>query len=107
MAGTTGLEPATSAVTGQRSNQLSYVPSVVLEVTSGGAGSSTPDLAVHVSRKYASCASTELSVAETKVRAPSEARHPAELPEISTVLSRGLNEATGDMDSRPATGTRD
>ncbi len=28
MAGTTGLEPATSAVTGQRSNQLSYVPTL-------------------------------------------------------------------------------
>jgi hypothetical protein len=29
MAGTTGLEPAASAVTGQRSNQLNYVPSFV------------------------------------------------------------------------------
>jgi hypothetical protein len=28
MAGTTGLEPAASAVTGQRSNQLNYVPRV-------------------------------------------------------------------------------
>ena len=28
MAGTTGLEPATSAVTGQRSNQLNYVPAI-------------------------------------------------------------------------------
>jgi hypothetical protein len=27
LAGTTGLEPAASAVTGQRSNQLNYVPS--------------------------------------------------------------------------------
>ena len=32
MAGTTGLEPATSAVTGQRSNQLSYVPKNVLDI---------------------------------------------------------------------------
>ena len=28
MVGTTRLEPATSAVTGQRSNQLSYVPTL-------------------------------------------------------------------------------
>jgi hypothetical protein len=29
MAGTTGLEPAASAVTGQRSNQLNYVPTFI------------------------------------------------------------------------------
>ncbi len=29
MAGTTGLEPATSDVTGRRSNQLSYVPALL------------------------------------------------------------------------------
>ncbi len=34
MAGTTGLEPATSAVTGQRSNQLSYVPRRMGKTTS-------------------------------------------------------------------------
>jgi hypothetical protein len=32
MAGTTGLEPATSAVTGQRSNQLSYVPKLLQQL---------------------------------------------------------------------------
>jgi hypothetical protein len=31
MAGTTGLEPATSDVTGRRSNQLSYVPAMSLD----------------------------------------------------------------------------
>ena len=42
MAGTTGLEPATSAVTGQRSDQLSYVPTSlfrhldVCHIESGG-----------------------------------------------------------------------
>src|SRR3984957_17090159 len=30
MAGTTGLEPAASAVTGQRSNQLNYVPTLLI-----------------------------------------------------------------------------
>jgi hypothetical protein len=29
LAGTTGLEPAASAVTGQRSNQLNYVPTIL------------------------------------------------------------------------------
>ena len=33
MAGTTGLEPATSAVTGQRSNQLSYVPASLKQLS--------------------------------------------------------------------------
>jgi hypothetical protein len=37
MAGTTGLEPATSAVTGQRSNQLSYVPRLHRVVVSNSA----------------------------------------------------------------------
>jgi hypothetical protein len=31
MAGTTGLEPAASAVTGQRSNQLNYVPTFIFD----------------------------------------------------------------------------
>jgi hypothetical protein len=31
MAGVTGLEPATSGVTGQRSNQLSYTPAIGVE----------------------------------------------------------------------------
>ena len=35
MAGTTGLEPATSAVTGQRSNQLSYVPKMCAKEAAG------------------------------------------------------------------------
>ena len=38
LAGTTGLEPATSAVTGQRSNQLNYVPSFAVELMVGGHG---------------------------------------------------------------------
>ena len=29
MAGVTGLEPAASGVTGQRSNQLSYTPAIL------------------------------------------------------------------------------
>ena len=33
MAGTTGLEPATSGVTGRRSNQLNYVPAIVVGET--------------------------------------------------------------------------
>ena len=35
MAGTTGLEPAASAVTGQRSNQLNYVPYFVGRAKAG------------------------------------------------------------------------
>jgi Tol biopolymer transport system component len=43
VAGTTGLEPATSDVTGRRSNQLNYVPAMSrkLQGTSGGIGSGT------------------------------------------------------------------
>ena len=32
MAGVTGLEPATSGVTGQRSNQLSYTPATLVSL---------------------------------------------------------------------------
>jgi hypothetical protein len=44
MAGTTGLEPATSAVTGQRSNQLNYVPAGVLLADGGQCPIRTDDL---------------------------------------------------------------
>jgi hypothetical protein len=53
MAGTTGLEPATSAVTGQRSNQLNYVPYWMLRLSSnlalqaGGALSFITNASVH------------------------------------------------------------
>jgi hypothetical protein len=38
MAGTTGLEPAASAVTGQRSNQLNYVPNFLIDSVGNLAG---------------------------------------------------------------------
>ena len=45
LAGTTGLEPAASAVTGQRSNQLNYVPSFVgkLQIQTLSVGQTVPD----------------------------------------------------------------
>ena len=45
MAGTTGLEPATSDVTGRRSNQLNYVPAKVSRRYSNPntAGARTPN----------------------------------------------------------------
>ena len=44
MAGTTGLEPATSAVTGQRSNQLNYVPAEMNRTDGGQCPIRTDDL---------------------------------------------------------------
>ena len=38
MAGAAGLEPVTSAVTGQRSNQLSYAPAMGSETLGEGLG---------------------------------------------------------------------
>ncbi len=38
MAGTTGLEPATSDVTGRRSNQLNYVPARLVSGPYPGTG---------------------------------------------------------------------
>ena len=39
MAGAAGLEPVTSAVTGQRSNQLSYTPAMgAVKLKDAGAG---------------------------------------------------------------------
>jgi hypothetical protein len=45
MAGTTGLEPAASAVTGQRSNQLNYVPALAASVKASVRVFSHPDSA--------------------------------------------------------------
>jgi hypothetical protein len=42
MAGTTGLEPAASAVTGQRSNQLNYVPTRYTECQMVGSAGLEP-----------------------------------------------------------------
>jgi hypothetical protein len=42
MAGTTGLEPAASAVTGQRSNQLNYVPGLCTECQMVGSAGLEP-----------------------------------------------------------------
>ena len=42
MAGTTGLEPAASAVTGQRSNQLNYVPGFCTECQMVGSAGLEP-----------------------------------------------------------------
>lgn len=42
MAGTTGLEPATSDVTGRRSNQLNYVPAQLGQFHYSMAGGTAP-----------------------------------------------------------------
>jgi predicted cupin superfamily sugar epimerase len=72
MAGTTGLEPATSAVTGQRSNQLSYVPRVNRENLLHGVDGPKLELVSPRSQplfeREASCtlaSATSLSVPET------------------------------------------
>jgi hypothetical protein len=57
MAGTTGLEPATSAVTGQRSNQLSYVPRLHLAIW-------IDSMAGSYRRTYISGASTDTSLSD-------------------------------------------
>ncbi len=52
MAGTTGLEPATSAVTGQRSNQLSYVPKLFINLVICHIETSSPQLSLVFARFY-------------------------------------------------------
>ncbi len=77
MAGTTGLEPATSAVTGQRSNQLSYVPKENLynrkngpwesRISASWKGFCTASAAFFsVQKRRAHAAATSLSVSETR-----------------------------------------
>ena len=64
LAGTTGLEPATSDVTGRRSNQLSYVPAMCRNV-------------FYINMRFRMCENdgceTE-SCAERRVRVPRGAR---------------------------------
>ena len=50
MAGTTGLEPAASAVTGQRSNQLNYVPSLMIGLA-GNPRNYYASLIIHLFRR--------------------------------------------------------
>jgi hypothetical protein len=54
MAGTTGLEPATSDVTGRRSNQLNYVPAQAgkLSTADHAAGSAAVTIRVAYSRLH-------------------------------------------------------
>jgi hypothetical protein len=46
MAGMTGLEPATSGVTGQHSNQLSHIPTAKIKIMVGGDGIEPPTSSV-------------------------------------------------------------
>ncbi len=85
MAGTTGLEPATSAVTGQRSNQLSYVPRRSLKNDAWTPKKKTPNNSI---------ATTELSLSEDK--APGVHA----LSRICSLVSPQLNEkGEGDFPS--------
>jgi hypothetical protein len=61
MAGTTGLEPATSAVTGQRSNQLSYVPRLHIVAASDSASAYFG----HQGETRTSNATTEISLSDS------------------------------------------
>ena len=52
MAGAAGLEPVTSAVTGQRSNQLSYAPAKGMETVADPAPFVNRDSALKMSSSY-------------------------------------------------------
>src|SRR6185503_5753655 len=99
MAGTTGLEPATSDVTGRRSNQLNYVPALPDRRSQNSTG-----LRAGASfEAYCALFSAMLEADVVPASAPADVRFRAKLPhsprmKASVQISRGIESLFGTRD---------